>query len=55
MEFIMVSFVNVFLSYFILFAVIAVVAGCAVALGITLRKKKNAKESQAGTASTDAE
>lgn len=38
-----VSFVNTFLSYLMLMLVIVVLAGGAVAIGITLRKKKNAQ------------
>lgn len=37
----MVQFVNSFLSYLMLFLLIAVVAGCAIAIGIALRKRKN--------------
>lgn len=39
-----VSFFNSFLSYLVVFAVIAVVGAVAITLGITLRKKKNAAE-----------
>lgn len=39
-----VSFLNSFLSYLVVFAVIAVVGAVAITLGITLRKKKNAAE-----------
>lgn len=37
----MINFVNSFLSYLLLLLLIAVIAGCAIAIGITLRKKKN--------------
>ncbi len=37
-----VSFINSFLSYLLLLAVIVALAGVAVFIGITLRKKKNA-------------
>lgn len=37
-----VSFFNSFLSYLLLLAVIVALAGVAVFIGITLRKKKNA-------------
>lgn len=36
----MVSFVNSFLSYLMLLLVIVVLSGCAVALGLFLRKNK---------------
>ena len=39
----MVNFVNTFLSYILLMAVILVVGGIAVTIGITLRKRKNAQ------------
>lgn len=47
----MISFANTFLSYLMLFVVIAVVAGCAVAIGITLRRKKNNKAAEIEAAS----
>ncbi len=37
----MVNFVNSFLSYLAVMAVIVVVAGIAITIGITLRKSKN--------------
>ena len=37
-------FLNSFLSYLLLFVLIAVLAVIAVAIGITMRKKKNARE-----------
>ena len=40
----MIQFVNTFLSYFVLLAVIAAVGAVGIALGIFLRKKKDAKE-----------
>lgn len=40
-----ISFLNSFLSYFILFGVFVVLALAAVFIGITLRKNKNAKAS----------
>ncbi len=40
-----VSFINSFLSYLLLLAVIVALAGAAVFIGITLRKKKNADKS----------
>jgi len=43
---IMISFVNSFLSYLLLMLVIVVLSGCAVAVGLFLRKKKNAKIEQ---------
>ena len=39
---IMVSFVNTFLSYLLLLLIIVAVAGVALFIGITMRKKKNA-------------
>lgn len=43
---VMISFVNSFLSYLLLMLVIVVLSGCAVALGLFLRKNKNAKMEQ---------
>ena len=43
---VMISFVNSFLSYVMLMLVIVVLSGCAVAVGLFLRKKKNAKNEQ---------
>lgn len=40
----MVSFVNIFLSYVLLMLVIVIVAGIAVTIGITMRKKKDASQ-----------
>ncbi len=45
----MVNFVNIILSYLVLMAIILVVAGAAIAIGIHLARKKNAK-AQAGDA-----
>ena len=39
----MANFINVFLSYFLLLAVIVIVAGAGIALGIFLRNRKNRK------------
>lgn len=36
----MVNFLNSFMSYFLLMAIIVVVAGVATAIGITMAKKK---------------
>lgn len=41
-----VSFVNSFLSYLMLLLVIVILGGIAIAIGITLRKKKNAQDVQ---------
>ena len=41
----LVAFVNSFLSYLLLMAVIVVVAGVGIFIGITMRRKKNLKES----------
>lgn len=38
----LVSFLNSFMSYLVVMAVIIVVAAVAMTIGITLRKKKNA-------------
>lgn len=38
-----ISFANTFLSYFVLMVIILVVGGIAIAIGLTLAKKKNAK------------
>lgn len=40
----LVSFLNSFMSYLMVMLVIVVVAGVATAIGITMAKKKNAKE-----------
>lgn len=40
----MVSLVNSFLSYLLLMAIIVIVVGAAITLGITLRKRKNLQE-----------
>lgn len=40
----MINFINALLSYLLLLAIIVVVSGCAIWLGITLRKRKNAQE-----------
>lgn len=39
----LILFINSFLSYLILMAVIVVLAGIAIFIGITMRKKKNLK------------
>lgn len=51
----MISFVNSFLSYLMLMLVIVVLSGCAVALGLFLRKRKNAKNVQATDVSENTE
>lgn len=43
----MVSLVNAFLTYFVLMLIIVVVAGVAITLGITLRKRKNLSDATA--------
>lgn len=53
----LVAFVNSFLSYLLLMAVIVVVAAVAIFIGITMRKKKNLKgeaESVKAAEETDA-
>ena len=39
----MIAFVNTFLSYLLLLLVIVAVAGIGLAIGIVMRKKKNAQ------------
>lgn len=39
----LISFVNAFLSYLVLMVIILIVGGIAIAIGLTLAKKKNAK------------
>lgn len=41
----LINFVNTFLSYIVLLAIIVIVAGVALTIGITLAKRKNAKAS----------
>lgn len=41
---VMINIVNALLSYLLLLCIIVVVSGCAIWLGITLRKRKNATE-----------
>ncbi len=41
-----ILFLNSFLSYILLFLIIVVVAGIAMFIGITMRKKSNAKEAE---------
>ena len=52
----MVAFFNSFLSYLLLMLVIAAVAGVAVFIGSTLRKRKNQQSADvAGAEQTDGE
>lgn len=46
----LILFVNSFLSYLLLMAVIVILAGIAIFIGIKLRKNKNAKVEQMQTA-----
>ena len=46
-------FFNSFFSYLLLFFVIVVVAGIAMFIGITMRKKKNAEEAGQALSSED--
>lgn len=39
----LINFVNTFLSYLVLMVIILIVGGIAIAIGLTLAKKKNAK------------
>ena len=50
----LILFVNSLLSYLLVFVVIVIVAGIAIFIGITMRKKKNAQEAlEAETADTE--
>lgn len=51
----MTNFVNVFLSYLLVLVIIAVVGGIAIALGITLRRKKNREAGMEEAAAAKAE
>lgn len=53
----LILFVNSLLSYLLVFVVIVIVAGIAIFIGITMRKKKNAKMALEAemTEETDAE
>lgn len=44
----LVSFLNSFMSYLVLMIVIAAVAGAAIAIGITMAKKKSAQRAGEG-------
>lgn len=48
-----VSFLNAFLSYLLLFLIIAVLGGIAITIGITLRKKKNANNAEMEAMTTE--
>lgn len=37
----MIAFINSFINYFMIFVIMAAVAGLGIFIGITLRKKKN--------------
>lgn len=43
----MINFVNAFLSYLMVALVVVIVAGVAIAIGITLSKKKGAEKAAA--------
>ena len=43
----LIAFVNMFLSYLLVMAVIVVLGGIGIFIGITLRKRKNLQEAQA--------
>lgn len=51
----LVLFINSFLSYILLFVVIVIVAGIAMFIGITMRKRSNAKEEALQASSVEAE
>ena len=40
----LISFVNTFLSYLVLMVIILIVGGIAIAIGLTMAKRKNAKK-----------
>lgn len=42
----MIEFINSFLSYVLLFVIMAAIAGLGIFAGITLRKKKNAEQAE---------
>lgn len=48
-----VSFLNTFLSYLLLMVIILALGGVAIFAGITLRKKKNAREAEQESAQTE--
>lgn len=43
----MIAFINSFLSYVVLFLIMAAIAGFGIFMGITMRKKKNVKDAAA--------
>lgn len=47
------AFFNVFLSYLLLFAVCAAVVAAAVKIGISMRRKKDAKDAALETQTTE--
>ena len=49
----LILFVNSLLSYLLVFVVIVIVAGIAIFIGITMRKKKNARDSKSKKARMD--
>lgn len=52
----LILFVNSFLSYLLVFAIVVVLCAIAIAIGITMRKKKDAKlalQSEAAKEQTD--
>lgn len=50
-----VAFLNSFLSYLMLMLIIVVLGAIAITLGITLRKRKDAKEALLASAQADTE
>ncbi len=46
----MIEFINSFLSYLLLFGIMAVIAGLGIFAGTALRKKKNAEQAKNETA-----
>ncbi len=42
----MIAFANAFLSYLLLFVIMAAVAGTGIFIGITLRRRKNLKDAE---------
>jgi uncharacterized protein (UPF0333 family) len=51
----LILFLNSFLSYILLFVIIIVVAGIAMFIGITMRKKSDAKEAAEKAEATETE
>lgn len=48
----MIAFINSFLSYLLLFVIMAAITGTGITVGIVMRKKKNAAQLTAGAEET---